>query len=252
MERQGKRAYLEITAAGLHILAMGLMLCDHLWATLLPGAQWLTWAGRIAYPIFAFMIVEGYFHTHDLRRYLQRLLLAALVSEIPFNLMYGGSVFYPYHQNVIWTFLLGLLLIVLLEKAKTRLGRVPRVIASAGVVLLGYLAGYLGMTDYYGVGVLTVLVFYFFRSRTWVSFLGQLLCLYYLNVELLGGFYVPVTVFGYELEVVQQGLALLALVPIWLYRGRQGLRSRWFRRACYAFYPAHMLTLVLLLRWGSQ
>ena len=58
----------DLSAAALHILAMALMLMDHLWATLLPAQEWLTCAGRLAFPIFAFMAVEGYFHTHDLKK----------------------------------------------------------------------------------------------------------------------------------------------------------------------------------------
>lgn len=102
-----------ITAGGLHILAMALMLCDHMWAALFPAAEWLTCLGRLAFPIFSFLLAEGFFHTHNLRRYLLRLLLGAVLSEIPFNLMYSGSVFYPFHQNVLWTFLLSLLLMPL-------------------------------------------------------------------------------------------------------------------------------------------
>ena len=106
--------------------------------------------------------------------------------------------------------------------------------------------GTLGMVDYYGAGVLTVFAFYFFRERKWWCLLGQLAALYWLNVVVLGGQMYPVTLFGREIELCEQGLALLALVPIWLYRGRQGHHSKAFQYACYAFYPAHMLVLALL------
>lgn len=235
-----------VSAAMLHVLAMALMLCDHMWATLFPAAEWLTCVGRIAFPIFAFMLVEGFFHTHDLRRYCLRLLGWAVVSEIPFNLMYAGSAVYPYHQNVLWTLLLSLLLITLLDRVRDRLRPALAAVVSAALIVLGYLAGYALMADYYGAGVLMVVAFYYFSQRRWWSYLGQLACLAFLNVELLGGYSYAVSLFGHELEIPQQGLALLALIPIWLYRGRQGEHRKGFQCFCYAFYPAHMLALVLI------
>ncbi len=235
----------ELSAAALHIIAMALMLMDHLWATLLPAQDWLTCAGRLAFPIFAFMAVEGYFHTRNLKRYALRLLLFALLSEVPFDLMYGGTWFYPVHQNVIWTLLLGILGIHLMETVRKKQKTGLYLLVSALVVAAGALLGTLGMVDYYGAGVLTVFAFYFFRERKWWCLLGQLAALYWLNVVVLGGQMYPVTVFGREIELCEQGLALLALVPIWLYRGRQGHHSKAFQYACYAFYPAHMLVLAL-------
>ena len=235
----------ELTAAVLHIIAMTLMLMDHLWATLLPAREWLTCAGRVAFPIFAFMAVEGYFHTRSFKKYILRMLLFAVLSEIPFDLMYGGTWFYPVHQNVLWTFLLGLLGVWLMEQVRKK-GKTWM------YLLAGLVLGTLCMVDYYGVGVLTVFVFYFLHGRKWWCFLGQLAALYWLNVELLGGLMYPVQLFGMEFELCQQGLALLALIPIWLYRGRQGYHSKPFQYLCYAFYPVHMLLLVVVLNFINR
>lgn len=146
----------ELTAAVLHIIAMTLMLMDHLWATLLPAREWLTCAGRVAFPIFAFMAVEGYFHTRSFKKYILRMLLFAVLSEIPFDLMYGGTWFYPVHQNVLWTFLLGLLGVWLMEQVRKKGKTWMYLLVCVLVVPAGLVLGTLCMVDYYGVGVLTV------------------------------------------------------------------------------------------------
>lgn len=243
---------MDLSAAALHILAMTFMLMDHLWATLLPAQEWLTCVGRIAFPIFAFMAVEGYFHTHNLKKYLLRMLIFAVISEVPFDLMYGGTWFYPVHQNVIWTLMMGLAGIHLMETVRKKKSTFVYILVSAIVVILGGLLGTLSMVDYYGIGVLTVFIFYFFRGRKWWCLLGQMLALYWVNVELLGGLMYPIRLFGMEFELCQQGLALLALLPIWLYRGRQGYHSKPFQYFCYAFYPMHMLVIVLVLNFINR
>ena len=141
---------IDLSAAALHLIAMALMLMDHLWATLLPAQEWLTCAGRLAFPIFAFMTVEGYFHTRNLKRYALRLLLFALLSEVPFDLMYGGTWFYPVHQNVIWTLLLGLLGIHLMETVRKKQKTWLYLLTALLVVLIGTVLGTLSMVDYYG------------------------------------------------------------------------------------------------------
>lgn len=242
----------DISTATLHILAMALMLMDHLWATLLPAQEWLTCVGRLAFPIFAFMAVEGYFHTHDFKKYALRMLLFAVISEIPFDFMYGGTWFYPVHQNVIWTLLLGLLGINIMETARKKRKKWAFILISVIVVIVGAALGTLCMLDYYGTGVLTIFIFYFFYGRKWWCLLGQLVALYWVNVELLGGLVYPIQLFGMEFELCQQGLALLSLIPIWLYRGRQGYHSKPFQYLCYAFYPVHMAIIVLVLNFVTR
>ena len=237
----------EITSAGLHMLAMAFMLSDHMWATFGMRWDWMTCIGRIAFPIFAFMAVEGYFYTSNFRRYMLRMLAFALVSEIPFNLMYGGSLFYPVHQNVLWTFLISLACIRMMEAVKAKGQTWVFYVSSFFIIILGWLLGTVGMVDYYGAGIWVVLTFYFFHGRKWWCLVGQILALFWLNMN-LGGLSYSFQLFGMSLEIPQQEFAMLALIPIWLYRGRQGLHNKVFQYACYLFYPVHCLVLVAISR----
>lgn len=235
-----------ITSFTLHIIAMALMLCDHLWACSILPADIFTWLGRIAYPIFAFMIVEGYFHTSSYKKYIRRMFLFALITEIPFNLMCTSSWIYPFHQNVLWTFLIGLLAIRLIERIRAKKNPWLTVIGFAGISFTAYLLGYILFVDYFGCGVLMILVFYLFRSKKWWCYVAQAICLFYINWEMLSGLSFPVTIFGREFFIVQQGIACLALIPIWLYNGKQGPHNKIIKYSFYAFYPVHMLILYLL------
>ncbi len=241
-----EKGKLGLTSFNLHLLAMVLMLFDHLWATVVPGQQWMTWLGRIAYPIFAFLIAEGYYHTSNVNKYVKRMVCFALIAELPFNLMYTASWIFPFHQNVLWTFLLALLCLKsvdkVLEKWKKWLA-IPVAALITGVFLL---LGTLLMTDYGSYGVLTVLVFYWLRGNEWWKRLGQLVGLVAINWYGISGLNLPVELFGMTVEIPQQGFAVLALIPIWLYNGRQGAHNKWIQLGCYAFYPVHMLILGLL------
>lgn len=229
----------ELTSFGLHLLAMGLMLCDHICLALMPDRLWMTCVGRLAFPIFAFLVAEGFVRTRSRARYARRLLIFAIVSEVPFDLLAAGRLVYPLRQNVLWTFLIALGCMQLLEWAKSDPRPAARFVLSAGAVLGGFLAGTAFMVDYFGPGVWTVLVFYFFRGDDWRQRLGQLLCLLFLNGWLLAG----QTVLPGGLALPIQAFAMLALPFIWLYRGRQGPHGRAVRWLFYGFYPAHLLVL---------
>lgn len=233
---------LETTSFSLHIMAMLFMLCDHLWGTIVPGNDWLTCIGRLAFPLFAFMIVEGYTRTSNLRKYVKRLLLFAIISEIPFNLAMGSRVFYPIHQNILWSFLIAIGLIHWNEKVKEKQVW-KRILVGLASVLIGYVGGIITFVDFYHAGILTVLVFYFFKDKKWWCYLGQLVCLWYINFEMLGGFSYEINLFGETYFFVRQGIAILALIPIWLYKGKQGYHSKTLQYIYYAFYPLHLLIL---------
>ena len=217
----------------LHILAMLLMLCDHLQLTLLPELPILRCVGRLAFPLFAFMAVEGYLRTRNLKNYLLRLLMLGVISEIPFDLLVSGSVFYPVHQNVIWTIVLGLCCIWAFENIAADRQR----LLSAVVIIASLGAAIIANVDYSSAGVLTLFAFYAFRGSTVRCRLLQLLSLGIINLMLLG---------GVELTFPYQALAVLSLPIIWLYDGSQGPHNGFIKAANYLFYPAHMLILALL------
>ena len=241
-----KISKLETTSMSLHIMAMAFMLCDHLWGTVIPGNDWLTCIGRLTLPIFAFLLVEGYFHTKNLKKYVTRLLIFAVLSEIPFNLAMGSSVFYPLHQNILWSFLISIGLIHWNETARSKGKLWIRILVGCTTVVLGYIAGLVTLVDYHNAGILTVLVFYFFRGHKWWNYIGQFICLWYINMEMLGGFTYEFQFLGNTVYFARQGLALLALIPIWMYRGKQGLHNKAIQYSYYAFYPLHLLVLALI------
>ena len=239
---------IEVTSTILHIFAMFCMLFDHMWIAIVYGNDWMNCIGRLAMPVFSFMIVEGYRHTGNLKKYIRRMFVFALISEIPFNLFISGSVIYPFHQNVLWTLLIGILCIHRIESAK-RTGNKGKFLITSIIVTIGaYLIGMILMLDYNAAGVLTVLVFYFFNGDAWYHRMGQFIGLYYINFELLGGIYDAYNIFGNTFEFPRQGFALFALIPIWLYNGKRGVHSKRFQYFNYAFYPLHLLILSLLSR----
>lgn len=246
-----------LTAFGLHLLANLFMLCDHLRGTSMIDAEWLGWIGRIAFPLFAFLLTEGFVHTRSRRRYCLRLLGAALLSEIPFDLMMTDVVFNPLCQNVVWSFLLGMGLLSLFARIGALHRPLVRLLLSATVLLCFYLLGFLLFVDYYGYGMLMIALFYFTRiDRSAQPRLGiclrmavQLLVMYWINCEMIQGLMWEVTLFGLPVNVYKQGFALLALPFVWLYGGRQGQHSPVLRRAFYLIYPTHLLLFWILSRF---
>lgn len=230
----------------LKVIAMVSMLIDHIGAALIEigvlkcqdqeafkallltpyGKMWgradllLRMIGRLAFPILCFLLVEGFLHTRDVKRYLGRLLLFALISEIPFDLAFHGTWFYKSYQNVYFTLFLGLLLLVWYQKAgNDPLRQLLAILACGG-------ASVLLRCDYNLSGLMLILIFYIFRNNEKArNVVGGLLCL----IE----------------SMPNLGAAVLAFVPIKFYNGARGNKS--WKYVFYWFYPIH-LTLLYLLR----
>ena len=245
-----------INANTLRLIACILMLMDHAWATVIPGSDWLTYAGRMAFPIFAFQIAEGFFHTSDFKKYARRLFIFGLISEIPFNLMYAGSFIYPFHQNVMFTLLLGLLAIKSLDNIRMACAdrsfkdwnssQVKAVILGILKTALCVLAAGIGFTDYGMTGVLTIILFYLCRGFR-LAPLIQLAAMVYINCFAIMGRTIPLALGSMTFDFPTQGFAVLSLIFIWLYNGKKGRSSKALQYGFYAFYPVHMLILAIIL-----
>lgn len=239
-----KKPFGGLTANMLRTIAVLLMLSDHIWATAMSFGDWMTYIGRMAFPIFAFQIAEGFVHTKNFKKYALRLLGFAIVTEIPFNFFYSSRFFNPYHQNVLFTLLLGLLAIKVIDGIKKdRSGK--NIALSVLYLLLILLASVIGFVDYGHLGMLTVVMFYLMRDFPF-AWLGQLVGMILLNITFFEGLVFPVEILGKTFEIPSQGFAVFALIPIWLYGGRKGKSSKALQYGFYAFYPVHMLVLYLI------
>ena len=176
----------------------------------------LRFAGRIAFPIFCFLLVEGFLHTRSLWRYMGRMAAFALLSEIPYDLAFEEGWFDPKSQNVYFTLLLGLLAMAAVRYLLPR----SALLALAGAAGCAVLAQLL-RADYGAFGVVLILLLYILRDREPAR-----------------------TVIG-SLALCWGITAPLAFLPIRRYNGQRGrLGGKWF---FYGFYPAHILLL-----WGFR
>ena len=220
----------------LKLIAICTMFIDHLGYTLFPGDLWLRCVGRVAFPIFCFLIAEGCVYTQDRRKYALRLLAFALLSEIPFNLMNSGAVWDSYHQNVLWTLLTGALVCWLIDWALKNRRALAFVLTALVMAAAFFLLERLN-TDYGGWGMLLVVMFYGVHRAPGGAvskMIAQLFGLTFFSLAAMGG-YVSIELWS-----------LVALVPIWLYNGQRGFSPKAVQYGFYAFYPVHILVLSLI------
>lgn len=215
----------------LKLIACVTMLLDHIGATLYPSTT-LRIIGRIALPIFVFLLCEGISHTRNPGKYLLRMGIGMLLAEIPFDLLFFGKLTFD-HQSVMVTLFLSLVMGFCIMKIPNRMLRLPIIIPFA------LLAQYLH-TDYGAYGIAMAAVFLLTRDLPGSALL-QLLGIAFLTY-LKGS--IPANVLGFPLPI--QYFCLLALIPIWLYQGRKATSGRIVQWLFYLFYPVHMAVLLLL------
>lgn len=196
------------------------------WEKLVSVYYATRYIGRIAFPIYCFLLVEGFKRTHDVRKYALRLGLFALVSEIPFDLCFNASIIEFTYQNVFFTLFIGLVTMIAVDWSGKHkwseniiTDRICGYFFMAVFTVAGIAAAELLSTDYAGTGVMCVMVLYFLRNRK--------------VAQAIAG----AVAFSWELT------APLAFLPILAYNGKRGLKLKYF---FYAFYPAHLLLIYIV------
>lgn len=171
--------------------------------------------GRLAFPIFCFLIVEGYFHTRSVRKYAERLFFFALISEIPFDFALKPEVFYPMKQNVYFTLLIGLLSIWAVDMLK------GRYLLQSVAMAAGMMAARGLLTDYGFKGVILIESLYLFHDiRLFQSIAGAVM-------------------------ISWEQYAPLSYILTFFYNGKRGLRLKYL---FYFFYPVHLIILGIIER----
>lgn len=238
--------------------------------------------GRIAFPLFAFMIAEGVSHTRSKLKYGLRLLILALVSEIPFNMALNHSIAYTGQQNVFWTLLLGNIAISVsagldILKERKEINPVNAYILEGIVFTVSCLEGFLVKVDYGILGVLTIIVIYLIMRGNMrkAGIYASLGCIAYLIIDICtnysGNYYDYLIALGIVAAVdmiiatpllgdrkikalgaacmilcigwYSEAFALMSVPLVMCYNGRRGKQNKIF---FYLFYPVHLILLVLL------
>ncbi|MBR4287624.1 MAG: hypothetical protein IKT55_07970 [Clostridia bacterium] len=228
----------------LKLLAIAFMILDHTRMALVEGNMWMNYVGRMAFPVFAFQISEGFVHTRSFGKYLSRLLIFAVISEIPFNVFCSSEIFFPQYQNVLFTFVLGILALRLLDFAKKEPTLAKTAGAGIGVVAIVFLAEVLKL-DYGAAGVILVVAFYLFRNFPF-AFILQFATMFLLFVFFYPGRPIYFKISDVIFHIPVQAFALFSFIPIWLYNGKKGRGGKTLQYATYGFYPVHIAVLCVV------
>lgn len=197
----------------------------------------MRYIGRMAFPIYCFLLVEGFLHTRSVAKYAGRLAVFALISEIPFDFAIACEWWSMEYSNVFFTLLLGLFAVWAMsyiekfhefwqeKQWESMLGWICT--AGTGLLVVACFGGFAEMvlhTDYGFAGVIAIVILYLFRKQKEVAFVSAVLAL---------------TIFGDSIEI----LALFMLFYLQRYDGTRGKNIKY---AFYIFYPAHLLILAII------
>ena len=225
-----------LTSFHLKLIAIVSMTIDHVGAVLFPtakifGLEYFRVIGRLAFPIFCFLIVEGFFHTRNVKKYMLRLFIFALFSEAPFDLLFNTTKNLWTMQNVFCTLFLGLVAIYAMDLVKEKCGQATSntTLIQVAILLAVGIVAYFGRVDYAELGIAYMAVFYLYRGKN----LQILFILVVLNILFVG------------INSIQM-FSALAVPIIACYNGKLGPKVKYL---FYVYYPLHLAVIAGIYFW---
>ena len=217
LERESLMKENIVTSFVLKIIAVITMTMDH-YSKIADGPEWFSLVGRVSFPLFAFLIGEGFRYTKDRKKYFYRIFLYALVLQIPDLLSIE-----KYDGNIFFTLSFGILSLLILNN--TKLNKFIKII----LVIIIVVSAEMLTLDYGSYGVMIIIIFYLFRENnimTAFSFTA-------VNILWISFFQMSAT----------QLYSIFVLPLIFLYNGEEGKKMKLF---FYLYYPLHLIVLYLL------
>ncbi|RDY27015.1 conjugal transfer protein TraX [Romboutsia weinsteinii] len=222
----------------LKIIAIITMLLDHIYTYMTPvGVDvpiWFGYLGKLSAPIFFYLIVEGFFHTRDRKKYLSRLAIFGV-------LMIGVGMIFGIHNNIFLSLTLSILILMIIDYAKYSEKKIMWIPAIVSVVILGFIYIFTE-ASLYGLGM--TLIFYIFREKK------MTMALIYVLFSLLPVFSIIGMPEAYEQLFLfdYQWMMVFSIILILMYNGKLGLKNTFTKWMFYIFYPAHLIAVVLIAK----
>ena len=237
-----------LTSNTLKIIAIITMLIDHIGYYLYPNLNSETYVlfrtiGRIAMPLFTFLIVQGFLHTKNLIKYIYRIFLLGLITQICISILsYINISYFPNYEATLYNYLnilfsYGLSLIILDVLYNTKIKKYIKIIISALILILYFILPF----DY-GIRIPFIMIGLCFIEKLCpkntfldkTKYLSLILVIFVLSLILV------------ENSVVNKYSMLLSLIFIAFYNGEKGNNNKFVKYSFYAFFPIHHTILYLI------
>lgn len=227
----------------LKLIAVFFMIVDHVkYAFPACFNQFTLYFGRVAFPIFAFCTVQGYIHTHNLKKYLIRLFIAGIITEIPYLLFNSLPLLQRDNLNIMFTLLLGLIALSLYDSYDNKIKKIFSVFVICVIAEIT-------KVDYGLYGILIMLSFYIFKDNKFKTLILSCSVVFAKYIYRLIKYRQNLNYLSFENDTLMQYIlknCLCSLIPLFiilLYNGKKGKSFKWF---FYIIYPLQFFLLWIL------